>query len=60
MKCIKCEITAKDKVILPGLHFSFLKGNPVLCDKCLYKILTGEDIPWSEKAEREYIKEGGK
>jgi len=36
----------------PGIGFSFLKNQPTICQKCLFKALTGIDHGWAQNTEQ--------
>ena len=47
--CSKCKTKSVKNYDLPGLRFWMLINAPFICEKCLYEILTGEDVDWKDE-----------
>jgi len=38
VRCRACGVEDNSAVELPGLHFTFLDGEPFVCDRCVAKV----------------------
>lgn len=48
MSCSVCGVRSEKyrRTVLAGIRFENLEGNPIVCERCVFKALTGKDRAW--------------
>lgn len=55
-QCEKCHCSSSKDFVLPAITFNYLEDSPVVCERCLYVILTGVKVEWRKEIKK-YINE---
>ena len=54
--CSQCGTGSVKGYDVPGIRFWTLEGSPLICEKCIYKKLSGESRDWKNDIEP-YLKD---